>query len=101
MSKYIYILLLIDFIKNYENIDINSYNNSNNTLSLNPLEINKTIDLYHTGIELNISSIFSFSPIEQEILFYYDFNLFPLPKYTTFASFLIHHQKTIHLNQIY
>ena len=87
MSKYIYILLLIEFIKNYENIDINSYNNSNNTLSLNPLEINKTIDLYHTGIELNISSISSFSPVEQEILFYYDFNLFPLPKYTTFAIF--------------
>ena len=91
MSKFIYIILLIiEYIKNFENIEIKPYNYSNDTIDMNPLiiELDKTIDLYHIGKDLNISNILfiGFSS-QKSIYFYYDFEPYPPPKFTTFTIF--------------
>ena len=66
MSKYFYILLIIEYIK-INGINTIFYNNSNITIPINPIEINTTINDSHFGIELNISS---FDYIEQDYLFF-------------------------------
>ena len=90
---FIILLLIIEFIKNYENnenIDVKLYNNSNNTGSKNPLiiELDKAMDLNHTGKNLNISNITNNDFFAQEsIFFYYNFDPDPPPKFTTFTIF--------------
>ena len=82
MSKSFYILLLIEFIKNNVNIYSLLDNITNNSSYITPIEINKTFNNNHSGIELNISS---FGDIQNEYLFfYYNFESYPIPKMSTF-----------------
>ena len=70
--KYFYILLLIENIKNNENLNLSLDNSSNYTNIINYFEINDTLNENHIGIELNISS---FDYLEKEYLFFsHNFN---------------------------
>ena len=80
MSKYFYIILLIEYIKINGNLNYMFYNNSNTTIAINPIEINTTFNDSHIGIELNL---FSLDYIEQEYLLFYH-NIDILPKITNF-----------------
>ena len=66
--KYFYILLLIENIKNSENLNLSLDNSSNNTNIVNYFEMNDTFNENHIGIELNLSS---FDYLEQDYIFFF------------------------------
>ena len=97
MSKNFYILLLlIEYIKNYENILTELYSNSNNIYLINPIEINETFNDNYLGIELNLTTL---ELIEQKYLyFYYNYEFTP-PRITTFNLFFFSLLKNFSLNE--
>ena len=69
MPIYFYIFLLIEYVKNNDNLNSSLvYNTSNHSISIFPIEINKIFDENHIGLELNISSL---DYIEDDYLFFY------------------------------
>ena len=86
MSKYFYFLLLIECIKNNVNIYSLLDNITNNSFSINPIEINESNHNNNSWVEFNISS---FGYIKQDyLLFYYNNKIFPPPKVNTFKIIL-------------
>ena len=82
MSKYFYFLLLIEYIKNNVNIYSLFDNITNNSFSINPIEISESNHSNNSWVEFNISS---FGYIKQDYLFFYYYNkIFPLPKVNSF-----------------
>ena len=69
MPIYFYIFLLIEYVKNNDNLYSSLVDNtSNHSISIFPIEINKIFDENHIGLELNISSL---DYIEDDYLFFY------------------------------
>ena len=94
MSKYFYMILLIEYIKINGNLNYIFYNNSNITFPIYPIEINTTFNDSHIGIELNLSS---FDYIEQEYLYFYH-NIDILPKITNFRLLFASISENISIN---
>ena len=98
MSKNVFILLLlIEYIKNNENIYSELYDDSNNTHLINPIEINETINDNYSVIELNLANL---DLMDQNYLyFYYNYEFTPPPPITTFRLLFFPFIKNYSINQ--